>query len=541
MRAPIVRIAAVAVMVGLIGAGCSKTSDVSESAPTTTAAPRAHVGGLLAYGVETDPNGLDATRNAWDPVGLLVANTMIDTWSEFDSNLVAQPYLAESFEHTPDFMSWTIHIRPGVSFSDGEPLNADAGVKMINGIRNSAITGLAPVDIQDVVKVDELSFKMIMNKPWASFPAVMTGQGGYVESPKQLDDPSGFLHPIGTGPFVLKNWDSEKVISVTRNEHYWRKDANGVRLPYLDGVDFHILPDGPARVAALQSGTIDVTTATNALDVRALAALSDTGFNVAHDEGPTDTTFVMFNTTKAPLNDVRVRQAIAYATDVNALAGPNGWPKDRLADSPFAKGSKWYADTGFPKYDLAKAKALVAAYEAEHGKITISLNGAFETGVLQQLVDQWAQAGITATVTISEFKKYVIVAVAGQYDAELFHYFGTGDPDNLWHFWSSATARPVGSLSLNFTRLSDPQIDKGVDAARATDDLASRQASYKDVQQRFTDLVPYVWLYHTDWVIATRLGVHDVRNVTLPDGSAAAPYDSGAHRLGETWIDPTQH
>jgi ABC-type transport system substrate-binding protein len=529
-------LATVVALAVLLTACAGSTSTVGRTGDTERPNTLPQTGGALAYGVETDPNGLDATRNAWDPVGLLVANSLFDTWAAYDANAVAQPYLAQSFEHDADYTSWTIHLRPGVTFSDGEKLDAAAGVKMFNAIHASAITGLAASNIKDVQAVDDLTIRLTMFKPWASFPTIMTGQGGYVMAPKQLDDPSGFLHPIGTGPFVLKKWDSEKLISVVRNPSYWRKDANGVQLPYLDQVDFHIIPDGPTRAAAVQSGTVDVATATNAMDVKTLENLPADNLSFAHDEGSTDTAFVMLNTSQPPLDDVRVRQAIAYATNVDALADPNGWPKDRLANSVFPKGSKWYADVGFPTYDLAKAKALVAAYEADHGPIKFSLTGAFETGVLQQLSDQWAQAGIQTTVAITEFKKYVLQAVGGNYEAELFHYFGAADPDTNWHFWSSSTARPNGAISLNFTRLKDPQIDDAIDRGRASPDEATRKAAYQQLQQRFADLVPYVWLYHTDWVIATRKSVHDVRNVTLPDGSAAEPYDVGAHRLAETWI-----
>ncbi len=543
MRALVWRVAAVTTLIVLAFTACAQTAPSGDvTSPGAAPAGGPHSGGLLAYGVETDPNGLDATRNAWDPVGLLVANTLFDTWAEFDANGVPQPYLAESWDHNKDFTRWTLRLRPGITFSDGEKLDADAAVKMTNAVRASAVTGRAAANIAAVAKVDDLTIVATMAKPWASFPALLTGQGGYVMAPKQLDDPSGFLHPIGTGPFVLRTWDSENVISVARNPRYWRHDERGVQLPYLDGVDFHIIPDGQKRIADLRSGTIDATSVTNASDVQAMGALDgDRSFTIAHDDGPTDTTFIMLNTSQAPLDDVRVRRAIAYATDVDALAEQNHWPKDRLADSPFAKGSTWYADTGFPRYDLAKAKELVGEYEAEHGPIHLSLNGSFETALLQQLSDQWAQAGITATIAIADFKKSVILAVAGTYEADFFHYFGTADPDTLWHFWSSSTAMPNGQISLNFTRLGDPEIDQAIDEGRASPDPAVRKDAYRRVQQRFTDLVPYVWLYHMEWLLATRTGLHDVRNVTLPGGSPAADFDSGTHRLTETWIEPDNH
>src|SRR4051812_44030244 len=127
MRALVWRVVAVTTLVGVALGGCASAAPPADVA-TPPAPPPAGPppGGLLAYGVETDPNGLDATRNAWDPVGLLVANTLFDTWAEFDANGVPQPYLAQSWDHDKDFKSWTLHLRPGITFSNGQKLDADA-------------------------------------------------------------------------------------------------------------------------------------------------------------------------------------------------------------------------------------------------------------------------------------------------------------------------------------------------------------------------------------------------------------------------------
>ncbi len=528
-----------ATTVALVGAACSASTSSSSGSNTpavatpTTVAPSP--GGKIVYGIEADPNGLDPTRNAWDPSGLLVANAIFDTITAFDANGVAQPYLAKSLDHSADFTDWTIHLREGVTFHDGEPLNADAGVKMLKAIQASAITGPPAQYIDTVTKVDDLSYVAHMKQPWASFPAILTGQGGYVVAPKQLDDPEGSSHPIGTGPFRIKAWDVGKQVSVARNPSYWRKG-----LPYLDNVDFKVIEDGSDRVTQLQNGSVDLIHASNISETSQLDALPKDGrIVVNHDPGATEATFVMLNTAKAPLDDVRVRQAIAYGTDLQALADRNGWPKDRLTDSPFAPDSPWYAKVAFPRADLAKAKELVASYEKDKGPISFELAGPFEISLLQQLSDQWAQAGIKTTVSVVEFKKNVILAVGGNFDALLFRYFAAPDPDVVWHFWSSKTIAPLGSISLNFAHLGDDQIDEGLTAGRASADPAVRKAAYAKVQQRFADLVPYVWLYRTDWVIATSDKVHDALNVTLPDGSPAMPYAAGVHRLAETWISTT--
>lgn len=534
-RTLIVKLLGSALVLAFLAAGCGNKTDATQNpgAPVTTEPPKPVPGGKIVYGIEADPNGLDATRNAWDPSGLLVADAIFDTLSAIDADGITQPYLAKSFDHNDAYTEWTVNLREGVKFHDDTPFDGAAGVKFFKALMASAITGPPTKYIESVSSPSPLSVTVKMNRPWASFPSVLIGQGGYVLAPKQIDDPEGPLHPIGTGPFKLRDWQVGKQVSLVKNPSYWRTG-----LPYLDAIDFKVVEDGDDRVAQLQNGSLDVAHASNISETTKLDALPKTGnIVVTHDPGPTEGTFVMFNTQKAPFDDVRVRQAVAYATDLKALAAANGWPEDRLADGPFAPNYPWYAKTDFPRNDLDKAKKLVDEYEAEKGPIKFELSGPFEIALLQQLSDQWTKAGIESTVSVLDFKTNVLYAVTGNFQALLFRYFAASDPDALWHFWTKETVAPAPGISLNFAHLADDQIEEGLTTGRGSADPETRKKAYAKVQQRFTDLVPYVWLYRTDWVIAANSKVHNVKNVTLPDGQAASPYIAGVHRVTETWID----
>ena len=527
------RCTAAAVAVVFAALACRAPEQSSPATDATRASNPSH-GGAIVYDLEADPTGLDPTRNAWDPSSLHVAEAIFDTWAAFDAGGGVRPYLAERIDHDADFTHWSVRIRSGVSFHDGTRLDADAGMRMTNALRASLVTGQAATYITAVDKVDDLTVRLTMKAPWASFPALLTGQGGYVIAPAQLDDPEGPLHPIGTGPFQLVSWDRDAhVLTLRRNPVYWRAG-----LPYLDGVTFHAETDPLTRINRLQARAADVSTASFPADVRRLEASADAAhLTVAHDGGATETEFVMFNTAHAPLDDVRVRRALAYATDRDALAAAEAWSKDRLTTGPFAPGTRWRVDTAFPGYDPKRARALVQDYERDHGPIHFALSAGIEPAVLQTLAAQWAAVGITADVVQLDFTKGVLLAVGGNYDAILFRYFAAVDPDTLWHFWSGETIRPPGQISLNLARYGDAEIDRAIDTARASPDPATRATAYATVQRRFADQVPYLWLYRTDWVIATGRHVHDARNVTLPDGSAAMPFVAGVHRLTETWVD----
>jgi peptide/nickel transport system substrate-binding protein len=547
MRSTVLRVFAAVLAGGLLSlstASCRSTqsdavaADPGEAAPAT-ATPEP--GGRLVYGIESDPNGLDPTRNAFDPVGIQLANALYDPISAFDKNGNVQPYLARAFEPSSDFKTWKVHLRDGIRFHDGVVLDAEAALSWVEAVRSSAITKEAARYITEVTADGDLTIVVTMSRPWATFPALLTGQGGYVMSPNQVTDMLGHSRPVGTGPFKLDRWDKNVRISMVKNPDYWREG-----LPYLDAVDFDIEPDGIARLNGLTRGTIDVTSVTNVGDVRELKrmigqreAANLDPLNVEHDTSAKDKSVIVFNTMKAPFDDIRARQAVAHATDVKALAGAAGWSDESLATGPFEQGSPYYVPTEPPGYDLAKAKQLVKEYEAAHKKpLSFEVIGLVQIEVLQLLVAQWSEAGITAKLSVTSFMEGIPRAVGGMYDAIQFRYFAAEDPDILWHFFVSETIKGINDFSLNFTRFGDEEIDKALEAGRATNDPAVRKEAYAAVQRRFAETTPYLWLAANDWYIVSAPRVRDARNVTMPDeGLPALPLMTGTHRLTETWIE----
>jgi peptide/nickel transport system substrate-binding protein len=256
---------------------------------------------------------------------------------------------------------------------------------------------------------------------------------------------------------------------------------------------------------------------------------------VLHDDGPTEAGFVLLNASKPPLNDQRVRRALAYATDRGRLADAAGWPRDRLRDSPFER--PFVADdVHLPQYDPVRARQLVAEYRRATGRdIAFELSGPFDLAVLQHLSDQWAEVGIRVNVSVVDVHKAILSAVGGTYDALLFSYFGARDPDLVGTFWRTPdTGRP--GLPLNLARVTDPALDAAFDAGRGSPDVTDRRRAYRVVQERLAELVPYIWLYRLDWIVASQSRVHDVRSVTMPDGTPAPPFNSGVFRFTETWV-----
>jgi peptide/nickel transport system substrate-binding protein len=545
------RVLAIGALVAVAGTltSCSSMTGhtTAEQAPVdevVNAGAKPQTGGELVYAIFADPNGLDPTKNAWDVSGLQVANVIFDPLMAYDNKGALAPYLAKGLTPSADFKTWTLSLRSGVTFHNGDPLDAESVVTCLKALRESIITGGAMQMITDTVAVDKRTVKITTSRPWAALPSLFAGQAGYVVSPVQLADPDGSSKPIGTGPFMLHGWQINERFELVKNAAYWRDG-----LPYLDGVRFEVVPEGPRRIEMLERGDIDVATFNSTAD---LAALDESvnrrgkisapdgrsgALTVERDQGDSEKDTILFNTSKPPLNDLRIRQALAYATDVKELAEANGWPKDRLANGLLPPDSPFYTKVDYPSFDLARAKQLVQTYKFEKNlkDISFTLMEAFEPGFLPMLIEQWGRAGIKVKINLVEGKQLVRYAVTGNYDAMHLIYFASPDPDTFWHFFVSDTIK--SPISLNFSQLKDPRIDEGFNEGRASASPEVRKEGYAKVQQALADQLPYLWLLRDDWRIATVGRVRDARSVTLPDGQPAMPFVDGSHRLTETWID----
>ncbi len=274
-------------------------------------------------------------------------------------------------------------------------------------------------------------------------------------------------------------------------------------------------------------------------DIKKLTDLAKAGsIQIVSSTGETDENLVLINTSKPPMNDLRVRQAMAYAINRDALNAATSTDPSLLADGMFAKDSKWYAQTDYPNFDLDKAKSLVQEYEAEKGPIKFELGSTTDPIVIlsaQLLQQQFGDAGMDVTVKQLEQASYITNAVTGDYTVQMWRQFGAPDPDGdyVWFIGSNATQ----SLALNMARNQDPELDAALNTQRGSKDLATRQAAWKTIQERQTADLPYLWLSHQPWVMAADNSIRGLDGGTLPDGSPSAGLIGGVMKLTEFWLD----
>ncbi len=545
---------ALVLAITVLAAACGsakKADDTSTTAPDGGAAANSanvvkaasgppHTGGKLVFGLDAETDGWNPTSNRWAVAGTTVANAVFDPLAAWDADFHAQPYLAQSIDHNDAYDAWTITLRSGVTFHDGEPVDAAAVKKDLDAIKASVLTSAAFKPIDQIKVVDPLTVEVDMSIPWSAFPASLTAQSGMVAAPKMLDDTTnGSRRPVGSGPFVFDKWTPDTVFSAKKNPSYWRKDGNGAQMPYLDAIDFMPIPEPQSAYDALRTGDVNVLTTSNQLIINKLkadAANGDTQF--VQSVGETEESVVMLNTVKAPLDDNRVRTALAYATDQVGLAKIAGTDPKDIAAGPFVPGTHWAIDTGYPGYDLAKAKDLVAQVQAEKGPIQFTLQCTDNNEIIQicqALAANWNDAGMKVSIVNMDQGKLINNALGGVYQATIWRQFGSPDPDGDAVWWNGANTKPP--IALNMARNADGVLDAALYVGRTSADDFERKLAYITVQRQLAQDVPYLWLSHIPWGLGAQNTVRGIDSATLPDNAPAAVLVGGVERVTQIWLD----
>ncbi len=283
----------------------------------STAKPK--LGGTLVFGVDAEESGFDPTQARYDEVGVMYARTVFDPLSIITAKGGWAPYLAESVVPNADYTSWTVTLRPNLMFHDGTKCDGAALLTNMLAQKNSLLTGivLGPILIDgpgSIVQSGPLSVTLNFKTPWAPFPYYLAGgiggQIAYPVAPSMLAAKDGTSHPVGTGPFIFKEWVPNSHFTATKNPNYWRKG-----LPYLDEITYRPIPSDTARTQALDSGTIDIMITDTPQEI--LIFKGDKKWSYIDDSGAVvgepDVNLLLLNTGGRPFNNPTVRLAAAKA------------------------------------------------------------------------------------------------------------------------------------------------------------------------------------------------------------------------------------
>ncbi|MBS6261933.1 MAG: glutathione ABC transporter substrate-binding protein [Clostridium sp.] len=463
-----------------------------------------------------------------------VQRLIMDGLFGFDDEMKIIPLLAESYEANEDATEYVIHLRQGISFSDGTPLNAEAakanfdrwGDKELGLKRTTLLCNV----LKSTEAVDEYTVKVTLTEPFGAFVATLAHPACVLMSPQVIEQGKEACaeRPVGTGQYLFKEWIAGDHTTVTLNKDWWGYDpeiCGGKALAEPDAgfqsITFRPVGENASRVAMLQSGEADFIWPVPTESMETLAA--DENVYVGADEGIV-VRYMFMNTQKAPFNDVRVRQAMNYAIDKDAYIAvvKNGLASK--ATSILGPATQHYKGNEPYAYDLEKARKLLADAGYPDGFET-SLICTTTTSDLKQcefIQQQLAQAGIT--VNINSMEKAIVSekvesAEGPGSEVEVEMYMSgwsssTGDAD--WGIRPVLARESEPPKSYNISYFENDEMDGCLKAALETADEEKRTELYAQAQDIIWEECPVVFLandYNT-WASSA-----DVANVKIyPDG-----------------------
>lgn len=521
------------------GSDAGTSEDSTAPAPEATEAPEAALepqyGGTLIVGLEAETtNGLNPVNAQAAVSGHILFRALYDTLTlEGDDGQIV-PNLLESFSSNDDFTEWTLTLRPGLVFHDGTPADAAALKRHFEEQAKGTLTGIFVRDweIQSIEILDDVSILMVFGRPYASLPSFLTSHLGYFGAPSMHDlgAEGAARNPIGTGPFILDEWIDNEVTRMVRNPDYWRTDAEGRQLPYLDALEFRPIPDTDSRFANLRSGDLDASSVNTGLQIDDYNEEFKTFWQ---EDRYSETSYLLLNNSRPPFDNEEFRRALAQCTDrqtYNTLR----WDGQPPATGPFSPGTPGYLeDTGFPAYDPGAGRATMARLgisEVEIGTTQDSANLLSS----ELLASMWGDCGLDVNITQVDQAELITNAVFGNFTAFIWRQHEGYDVSTERVWWHSKFGQ---GIALNFGRINNPAIDAALDEALTTKDPDRIRELAEDVNRAFGESVHYMWFYNSNWLFAAHDYVYGVDNLTLEDGQEHVKVFSGRVFLTEAWIE----
>ncbi|MDR0990625.1 MAG: ABC transporter substrate-binding protein [Propionibacteriaceae bacterium] len=388
----------------------------------------------LVVGATLEPNTLDFSTSSEAAIGQLLLYNVYETLVKVDDTGAIQPLLATSWEQSDDRLTYTFHLDPAAHFASGTPVDAEAVVASIERLKpaaNSNVSG--PLGLVDeAAAVDAQTLTVTLTRPSNSWLYDMTAMAGIVVDPAAGDLAT---QPAGSGPYQLSDWIQGDRIGLARDDAYWGQPGA------FETVEFRYYSDPNTMSSAMLSGDIDIIS--DLTTPGSVDAFNDQSkFQVIEGTSTGEVT-LGFNHDRPGLQDLRVRQAINYGIDRQALMDTVWGGKGLLIGSMVTPTDPYFEDLSqtYP-YDPAKAQALLV--EAGQTDLTLQLRTPvipYATAAAQVVASQLGEIGITVTVEEIDFATWLTqVYQNGDYDLTIVNHAEPrdlvqfSDPDYYWHY-----------------------------------------------------------------------------------------------------------
>jgi peptide/nickel transport system substrate-binding protein len=447
---------------------------------------------LLTLITEAAPADLDPAL-AIDTDSYMIISNVFDGLTKYTRGTTEiEPNLATSWD-SPDSMTYIFNLREGVTFHDGTPFNAESVKYSFDRVQEMFGPPSYLFDVINKTEVlDTYTVQVILNYDFAPFPSIMANPVASIVSPTAAEELGDNFNenPVGTGPYMFESWDLGNDLTLVSNEDYYAGP------PQIETVIFKSILEATARKTAIEQGELDVVVSGRILPADLPDLQTNPDIEIYEGVGSA-IEYLGFNTLVTPLNDSRVREAIAYAIDYEAIIEDAvGGFAERVA-GPIPPSILGYKDMPLIERDLAKAQQLLDDAGYSDGfdlTLTYNIDSIERREVAEIIRNSLDEVGITISIKgldwESALDEYLDMGHEIMLNTWFPDYF---DPDSYlfpqFHSWSAA---PGGA---NIFGLENFEIDTLIDEALIETDQDERVSIYGEAQELIVEELPCLFLY----------------------------------------------
>ncbi len=455
----------------------------------------------LQYYFTYDPRSLDPVYSTDVPTGE-VAALLFDNLTQFDLDGALKPGLATSWETDPKGVTYTFHLRSGVTFHDGRPLRAaDVKASFERALAPSLIGArtwpLLPIrgaqamqakratQLEGVTVPNDSTVVITLEEPLNYFPKLLARPStAIVPTPVA---PGFDQHPIGSGPWHFVSWSHDDAILLASNPKHW------AGAPKTDSLRIRIIPEPLTAAAEYEAGRLTVVE----IPFGETRRWEESRPNELKRRPTIRDLYIAINTTRGPLKDVRVRRALNHAVDVNTILETVMSGRGARARGVIPPGITGYdPDRKAYHYDPARAKALLAEAGQANGfalRLWRSQRPVYAR-MAQAIQQQLGEVGITVEIVERDASSARAAVRNGEADLFLTDWYADyPDPENFTYpLFHSSNAGTGG----NYAFLRDKALDARLLRLRTTTDEAEKERLAREVDAQLHDLAPWIFLWH---------------------------------------------
>jgi peptide/nickel transport system substrate-binding protein len=442
-------------------------------------------GGTLVAAIGGDPDQLDP-HTTTSSFAFTVLENVYDTLVQPGDDLTPEPALAASWETSDDLLTWTFTLREGVTFHDGSPLTAGDVVASFERIAEEGANAFRLGAVDAFEAPDDLTVVMELNRPAPNLLDQIGAFKGMAIAPAAAIE-AGTLgdEPIGTGPFSFVSFTPGDNVELAANPDYWGEG------PFLDGVEFRVIPDESVKLTNLETGEVDWI---DSVPPQQLDQLAEDDAIVLGRVAGNDYWYMALNNAREPFDDPNVRRAIGFALDIDTITEAAKFDAATPNETAIPETSFWYLDYAPYGQDVDEAQRLLD--EAGVSDLTIDLmvtNEFPETVTSAQVIaSQLAEVGIDVEIRTEDFSTWLADQGEGEFDAFALGWLGNIDPDDFYYAQHHSTG------GFNFQGFADDEVDELLDAARVETDQDTRKDLYDQAATRIVDLASYIYFYNPE-------------------------------------------